>query len=355
MVDPSARSVSAMQNLMPTRPNIIHRLLGIAYTRALSLVWPDIYRKWARSARAEATGWKDWAPDVVVASVGPFSALILGTKLAKHFQAKLAIDYRDLLTLSTYYQHGAIRRKIDGTVERRSAATASILATVSQPLADELRGEYNRKSIVVTNGYDPSDFVKLTYTPDPKVLHIVYCGWVIPHRRDPRPFLQGLAQVVKDQSAVKVVADFYGPPSSEVMNMVSELGLEQHVVIHGKVNHVESLRIQANSDALLLLLWNNPGEAGVLSGKIFEYIGAGRPVLMTGFEGGAAATLIQEARLGLVSNDPTIIASHLRRLVEEKERTGKVEAPNIPDRSLYTRASQGQKFLNALEELQHSD
>ncbi|GAA1594841.1 glycosyltransferase [Leucobacter chromiireducens] len=348
VADPFAKSASGIQKLKPAKPNRFQQLLGVAYGKALSFVWPDIYARWSRAARKEAQSWV-WQPDAVVASVGPFSTLMLGSQLAKHFSAKLLVDYRDLLTLSTYYPHGAIRRRIDGSVERRVAAQAAALATVSAPLADELAETYNRPSVVVTNGYDPADFTENHYAPDSPTLRITYCGWVIPNRRDPRPFLSGVAQLLRERDDVSIAVDFYGPPSGEVSRITEELGLDAVVTQHGRVNHAESLRLQSASDVLLLLLWNDPGELGVLSGKIFEYIGAGRPILMTGLEDGAAGKLISENELGLVSNDSAAIARYLGTLADEKRETGRVAGPALKDPSEFSRDTQSQRLLDAIE------
>ena len=44
--------------------------------------------------------------------------------------------------------------------------------------------------------------------------------------------------------------------------------------------------MQSRADALLLLMWNDPGEAGVYSGKIYEYIAVKRPIIYVGFPEG---------------------------------------------------------------------
>ncbi len=63
----------------------------------------------------------------------------------------------------------------------------------------------------------------------------------------------------------------------------------------------ESLRLQRNSEALLLLVPEAGGRGkGVLSGKVFEYLAAGRPILAAVPPDGAAATLIRETGAGAV-------------------------------------------------------
>lgn len=343
------RAVPPASTASKARASLLYRLASEAYTRALALVWPDLFRKWGRQAVALAKRW-EWAPDVVVASVGPFSSLIAGSRLARHFRAPLVIDYRDLLSMSTYYPFGSLRRKIDGIAEKRLVKNAVLLSSVSEPLVEELRERYRLPAQVVTNGFDPKDFEQLPYDPSGRELRVTYCGWVTPRRSDPRPFLEGVRKLLDAHPEAQIEVEFYGPPPGPVFRASAELGLEKVVRYRGKVTHEESLAIQANSDLLLLLLWNDPGAVGVYTGKIFEYIGAQRPILMTGYESGAPALLIRDHGLGMTSNDPEQIAEYLWLRAQEKQRTGRVAAPVENEATtLFTREAQSRLMLDAIE------
>lgn len=353
--DPFARRISNAKRSTAKHRGLLRRIITVVASKLLSLIWPDIYARWSRKAFVEAKNW-NWSPEVVVASVGPFSTLLLGARTARHFDAKLAVDYRDLLSISSYYPFGKFRKTIDRICEKRIVRKASLLATVSEPLAGDLRREYQRPTVVVTNGFDPRDFEALTYAPtefSKDTLEIVYCGWVIPKKRDPRPFLAGVKQFVSENPDRNIRVSFYGPNSAEVAEVIEELELHSFVSQNGQVSHEESLRIQAEADVLLLLLWNNPGEMGVLSGKVFEYIGANRPVLMTGFKEGAAGSLIRDNNLGFVENDPSLITNFLLSKSEEKIRQGYVNSPDFPDRELFSRANQSQVFLDSISQMEN--
>ena len=60
--------------------------------------------------------------------------------------------------------------------------------------------------------------------------------------------------------------------------------------------------MQRDSDALLLLIPDAGGRGkGVLSGKVFEYLAAERPILAAVPPDGAAAELIRETGAGIVA------------------------------------------------------
>jgi glycosyltransferase involved in cell wall biosynthesis len=59
--------------------------------------------------------------------------------------------------------------------------------------------------------------------------------------------------------------------------------------------------LQRDSEALLLLVPDAGGRGkGVLSGKVYEYIAAGRPILAVVPPDGAAAALVRETGAGVV-------------------------------------------------------
>ena len=87
-------------------------------------------------------------------------------------------------------------------------------------------------------------------------------------------------------STVRFLGDFR-PGDREFME---RLGLADRVELIDYVPRRESLRLQRDSDALLLLIPEAGGRGrGVLSGKVFEYLAAERPVLAVVPPDGAAA------------------------------------------------------------------
>ena len=80
--------------------------------------------------------------------------------------------------------------------------------------------------------------------------------------------------------------------------------------------------MQCEADVLLLLQWNSPSEAGNIPGKLFEYLGARRPILVLGYDNGEMARIVRDRKAGFVSNDPAEIAKQLAAWAAEKRQTG---------------------------------
>ena len=126
-------------------------------------------------------------------------------------------------------------------------------------------------------------------------------------------------------------------------------GVADRVFVHDPVSYKASLTLQTSADILLLMQWNNEKNAGNIPAKFFEYLGAGRPILLLGYERGDLAAMIRGRAAGVILNDPAVIARQLREWIAQK-RTG--IAPLDPKaRTGLTRAEQYQKFERFLGEI----
>src|SRR5262249_1608592 len=100
---------------------------------------------------------------------------------------------------------------------------------------------------------------------------------------------------------------------------------------------------------LLLLVWNDPRDAGNMSAKFFEYLGARRPILMLGYEHGDLAAMIRERAAGVVANEPPAVAAQLRTWIGQKR--GGIPPVDATARAGLTRAEQNRKLESFLVEI----
>ena len=98
--------------------------------------------------------------------------------------------------------------------------------------------------------------------------------------------------------------------------------------------HRRALELQRDSEALLLLIPEADGRGrGVLSGKVFEYLAAERPILAVVPPDGAAAELIRETGAGVVvaPDDIDGIERELRAL-RDRWRAGALDGSPLDGR-----------------------
>ena len=113
-----------------------------------------------------------------------------------------------------------------------------------------------------------------------------------------------------------------------VRRLAAQYDIQSIVQVNESIPYKEALRAQRQADVLLLLLWNDPREKGVYTGKLFEYIGAGRPILAIGPSDNVAAELIVERKAGIVLQRPTDIAEQLQKWIVQKQVSGAI--PPLP-------------------------
>lgn len=297
--------------------------LGFLYKTVFN--YPDHEAGWQPFARiAGGRLLRNWRPDVIYASAQPFTALIIAAQLSRAYGIPWVGELRDLWTQNQDYAYPGWRRVFEEWHERRTLRSASGLVTVSAPLAEKLRTRYACPVEVVANGFDPAD-----YPPDDSLhpadrdhVRIVYTGNVYASYADGQPLLQALAAMGEERERLELV--FFGRNSGGMQAAAEKYGVGRLIKINGQIAYRESLHAQREADVLLMLLWNDPQERGVLTGKLFEYIGARRPILAVGLGHDLAAELIRERGLGVVSNDPEQIAAQLREWLALKQQTGRL-------------------------------
>lgn len=191
------------------------------------------------------------------------------------------------------------------------AGYADAIVAAADSIAEETRGfEPKGRLLTIANGADFDDFSGLEFHSSTR-FRITHTGSFF-GRRDPRPFLTALAE-----SGLDVVVRFVGDFRPSDREWAEELELGDRIELVPYVTRRRSLELQRDSEALLLLIPEAGGRGrGVLSGKVFEYIAAERPILAVVPPEGAAAELIRGLGAGVVAppDDPAAIREALEGL-----------------------------------------
>ncbi|OZM57481.1 hypothetical protein CIB95_08485 [Lottiidibacillus patelloidae] len=293
---------------------------------------------------------KRWKPDVIVASGGPFTSFLVAKKLAKYNSIPWVADLRDLWVDNANYNYPTIRKLLESILEKRTLTTASALITISEPLANKLRNKFDSKIEVIMNGYDEEDFPKQTKNSSSRTgkLQIVYTGMVYEGYQDVTPLFEVLAKNKKIADEVEV--HFYGRNLEFINNLRNKFGLQDYIKIFDPVSHSKVLEIQAQADILLLLLWNDETEKGIYTGKLYEYIGARRPILAVGNGENVAGDLIRNTNRGFVSNEAGQIFRQLNNWIRDKKKSRIEDLPLLISCNL-TRKEQTYQLVSLLEKV----
>jgi glycosyltransferase involved in cell wall biosynthesis len=231
-----------------------------------------------------------------------------------------------------------------------------MVTTVSPPLAEMLRSMCDAPVHVVYNGFDPDDGARLapeSIFPADGVFRVAYTGTLYPVRQDPTPFFAALAHLQRER--------IVGPGTFEVviagacaplLDIAERFGVRALVTHRGMLTKSDALRMQRDAQALLLIGFRGAGQEGVLSGKIFEYLSAGPPVLaVTADESSSIGEMLHETGRGVaLGSSVEAIAAQLRAWIAQSHAARRGDSNVLDERVLrYTRERQAMQLLEILQ------
>jgi len=262
-------------------------------------------------------------PEVMLTSGPPHMVHRLGLLLKRQHRLPWVADFRDPWVAGVEAAGGTPRgARRAARVEAAVMGAADAIVANTPGSCAVLRDAYPEaaaRMVAITNGYDPEAFVAFDAPAragsELKITHPgqLYAG------RDPRPFLDAIRDLERDRPAgfPPLRAHFVGNLDGQDTDLVAAIrgrGLEEVVTVSGPVSYSESLREMMQSDILLLL--DSPGRSAGVPAKVYEYIGAARPILALAESDGDLAWVLRESGVPYRIAPPGDPARIKRALVE---------------------------------------
>jgi glycosyltransferase involved in cell wall biosynthesis len=260
------------------------------------VTWAPAALRLARRLMRESTF------DCIVTTGPPHSTHAIGLMLGRSRPAWIA-DLRDgwrYEPLRPPWPTG-VQERIDAGLERRVVTRADGVIGVTRPIAEDLRTRLGVGAAFIANGWDPAWGVDAAPEQggglDPSYFNIVHTGTLTAGAwRDPRPLFAALRALASEQGGGRrarlVLA---GRPDVELKELMG--GLDEELVCHlGQLPRVQALALQRQGDALLLL--TSPNHVSHATGKLYEYLAAGKPIIALA-RGNEAARIVQETGTGV--------------------------------------------------------
>lgn len=248
--------------------------------------------------------------DAIWATSDPLTPLALAAEGASLARLPWVADLRDCLNVQrfgSWYKRPFFRRQ-----ERHLCRQADHLVTVSEGLAEVLRDLSGKPVSVIHNGFDPA-LIPQTRPKPASVFTILYAGTLVAGAQDPRPLFKALELCFasKELKPEKVEVQFLGTAPERVQRAMPATPFKLPVRILPRVSHREALTAQMSASLLLLLAYGTA--KGIMTGKVFDYLAAGRPILAIPDDRETTAALLKRTGAGVALSDPQAIA---RLLVE---------------------------------------
>ena len=288
---------------------------------------PDPRKGWNKFAYERAVELiKEKNIDTVVTTSPPHSTQLIGLKLKQNLKINWIADLRDPWTDIFYYDKfypTKLARKIDINLEEKVIRNCDKLITVSESIKNIYSERYGvaDKTHVLTNGFDDVDFednINIDYTNE-----IVYTGTV--SNDYPLDQVVGLAK-----NTEVFIFKFIGKVPDDFKSRIEEENLEDRFKFVSTIPHEEVVKEMASAGILLLLIPDVDKNEGIVTGKIFEYLMAKRPILAIGPEDGDVAGILTKTNagkiVGYINIDNSLFKSY-EELFEKRKLN--VESKNI--------------------------
>lgn len=271
--------------------------------------------------------------DAIVSTGPPHSMHLIAMEISEKFNIPWVADFRDPWTNIDYYKDLMLTAYADANhhkLERQVVTKATRVVVVGKTMKEDFEKQYNRKVEVITNGYDSDDvgtgagsrqsaIGSLQSEAESRhdaagsrqleqlklVNHFViaHVGTLV-RSRNPEALWKAIAATVKTNSefAGLLQIRLTGKVDIAVRNSLQDSGLEKFVTYIDYLPHDQVICEQQQASVLLLVLNNTPNAKGILTGKLFEYLAARRPILCIGPPDGDAAEIINETKSGQTIN-----------------------------------------------------
>jgi glycosyltransferase involved in cell wall biosynthesis len=286
----------------------------------------------------------------IITTSPPHSTQLIGLKIKKKYPGiKWIADLRDPWTDIYYYKQfypTFISKRIDLRMEKSVLKKADKIITVGASLKTLLSlkvEEIENKTEVIPNGFDEDDFNNLK-TSMPALFTISYMGTlsdVYPIDR----FLEAL-QVFKKRGN-DFILRFIGTVSSKQKDIIQAKTSNSVVEFIPYVEHAAALKYMLESTILLLIIPDHQSNRSIITGKLFEYIAAGKPIICLGPDDGDAAGILRETGHGTTFSykDSNGVLDYLLKLTSDNSIIEKIPL------KVFSRRELTRKVVSLLEKL----
>lgn len=285
---------------------------GLMHSLALwvrgNLFIPDARALWIKpSIRFLRKYLKQHPVDAIISYGPPHSMHRIALALHKEFGIPWVSDWQDPWTQIDYYEKFPMLpfvKRIHEHMEKEVLQTADEVVMVSKSWCADLEKLSGRKVHYIPFGYDADDFKHVTPQPSDKFIisHFGSFGT----DRNPESLWLALQELCHTQPelAQHLQLHLAGHVDTSVFASLERYGLKPYLRYDAFISKASLTQHMVNS-AIQLVLINKPEEGlrynnkGRIPAKVFECLGAQKPILVIGPPDGDVAQIVHETQQGI--------------------------------------------------------
>ena len=272
-----------------------------------NLFIPDARCWWIKPSINFLKNYLEKSPvDAIISTGPPHSLHLIAKNLHRKFNIPWIADFRDPWTDIDFFSELKLTKrslKKHHRLQYQVLTEANKVVTVGWDWAKGLESHGAHDVAVITNGYDFNIDEKSGDVELSKEFTMSHVG-IVGAARNAVCFWEALGEIIKEDN----IKDFskllkirlIGQVDNSVIESIKKNSLENNVEIIPYIPHEKVIKEQCSSQVLLLFVNNSPNAKGILTGKIFEYMASGRPILAIGPKDGDTAIILEKTNSGLI-------------------------------------------------------
>ena len=292
--------------------------------------------------------------DAIVSTGPPHSMHLIARGIQKKIKIPWIADFRDPWTKIDFYDQLKLSKRADRKhhkLEKEVLSNADVSVSVSWQWKEDMISLGAKKVEVVTNGYDHEDVPNISMPLSTKFT-ITHIG-SMNKDRNPHVLWNVLKELCGEIEGFNdnLTVQFIGKTDFAVFESTHDAGLSNNLIKVDYMPHNQVFVEMAKSQLLLLAINDTPNVAGVIPGKIFEYMAVQRPILAIGPPSADSGRIITESKAGDVINfdDAEGMKNSILNSYNAYLTKGLKIASNNVDK--YTRQNLAKKYSEILNEL----
>lgn len=290
--------------------------------------------------------------DAIVSSGPPHSLHLIALELKKKFGLPWLSDFRDPWTDIDYLHRLPLSERSKRKhlkLEKEVLNQSNAIVVVGETMRKKYLSE-NANTLVITNGYDQiTNNLNVVKDEQFTITHI----GLMNEDRNPTNLWLVLSKLISDNSEFKkdLKIRLIGKVSDLVISEINKHGLSDNFEMITYLPHDEVIAYQEKTQVLLLAVNNVASAKGIITGKIFEYLMAKRPIIAIAPVDGDLAEILNETNAGSVVgfNDSTNLKKYITELYSSyKSGNLEIDSNNIEQ---FHRKKLTEKMANVLKRI----
>ncbi|MDX1278757.1 glycosyltransferase family 4 protein [Oceanihabitans sediminis] len=261
---------------------------------------PDARKNWVKPSVNYLSNYiKKHQIDTIITTGPPHSLHLIGMQLKEKLGVRWIADFRDPWTTIGYHKELKLTKASKEkhlVLENKVLNTADQIVVTSSVTKEEFQEKTNKPIAVITNGYDTQKTEAIVMDKKFTLAHI---GSLL-SKRNPEVLWKVLKELTEENKefSKEFQLKLVGAVSENVVKSIEAEGLSDYLHLNSYVSHNEAIKIQKESQILLLIEIDSEETKCIIPGKLFEYMVSNRPIIAIGPKGSDVEKIITETNTG---------------------------------------------------------